>query len=126
MLEEGIAELTGPNNPSSMDGSSDEHDSLQKTNANLKTQLDDALRRQRAAIAKVLKLEEDRFQREEDEAVKRARKKRRRIRTMEVEERRRKAVMGEVVDGGEGDGDVGMVEDGEEDLSSDTDEMSSD
>lgn len=130
MLEEGIAELTGPTHASS--SSSSEFDSLKQANEHLKSQLDDALRKQREARAKVLSLEEERFQRAEDEAVKRARKKRRRIREMEGEERRRKEVMGEVVDvggkgkeDGDGDGDVGMEEDGEG-LSSDTDEFSSD
>ncbi|KAL8839590.1 MAG: hypothetical protein Q9170_001694 [Blastenia crenularia] len=128
ILEEGIAELAVLNDPSTHKQSSEESNFLRKENANLKTQVDDALGRQRDAIGEVLKLKQEQFRREEDDAVKKARKKRRRIRVMEVEERRRKVVMGEVVDGGDGRGEVEMMEagDGEEGLSSDTDEMSSD
>ena len=120
MLEEGIAELATPIDASKSDH---ESDTLHKENAQLKTQLGDAIRRQREAIAKVLSLEEDRFQREEDDAVKMARKKRRRIRMMEAEESRRKVLMGEARDGGAVD--VEMSEGEGEELSSDTDELSS-
>ncbi|KAL8862283.1 MAG: hypothetical protein Q9178_001292 [Gyalolechia marmorata] len=132
MLEEGIAELTAlANNPSgSLDPDENtESDTLRTQNANLKLQLDDALRRQREAIAEVLKYDQERLKREEEENLKRARKKRRRIRKVEMEERRRKVVMGEIV---ESDGESGVrgtkgeEEEEEEDLSSDTDEMSSD
>lgn len=126
MLDEGLAELAALNTRDAH-ASSDEYIALKQANDSLKIQLDDALHGQREAIAKALKLQEARFQRGEDDAVKRARKKRRRIRVMEAEERRRKIIMGEAVDApdGSGDGDVRMCEAGEE-LSSDTDEMSSD
>lgn len=129
VLDEGLAELTALNDLNTR-ASSDGYNNLKQANDSLKTQLDDALGRQREAIAKVLKLEEERFQRGEDEAIKRARKRRRRIRMMEVEERRRKVVMGEAVNVAEvnGGGDEGMGEkdDIEEELSNDTDEMSTD
>ncbi|KAI4175079.1 MAG: hypothetical protein LQ343_001840 [Gyalolechia ehrenbergii] len=126
ILEEGIAELAALNDPSTHGQSTEASESLRKENAHLKTQLDNALRRQREAITKVLGLEKDRFRREEDEVVKRARKKRRRVRLMEAEERRRKVVMGEDMGEGDGDGEMEMGEEREEDFSSDTDEMSSD
>ncbi|KAL8944264.1 MAG: hypothetical protein Q9216_000559 [Gyalolechia sp. 2 TL-2023] len=125
ILEEGIAELAALNDPSIHGQSTKASESLRKENAHLTTQRDDALRRQREAIAKVLELEKDRFRREEDEVVKRARKKRRRVRLMEAEEMRRKVVMGEDVGGVDGTEEMETGE-GEEDLSSDTDEMSSD
>ncbi|KAL8906404.1 MAG: hypothetical protein Q9207_002065 [Kuettlingeria erythrocarpa] len=126
VLDEGLAELAALNTRDAH-ASSDEYNTLKQANISLKSQLDDALHGQREAIAKALQLEAARFQRGEDDAVRRARKKRRRVRVMEAEERRRKIIMGESVDApdGSGDGDVGMSEAGEE-LSSDTDEMSSD
>lgn len=125
MLEDGITELAALRNPSTY-ASPGEHTRLKAANEGLKTQLDAALGRQREAIARVLKLEEESFQRREDEAVKKARKKRRRIRMMEAEERAREVVMGESVkDRMEAEGDQGTVGDGEDGLSSDTDEMSS-
>ena len=129
MLDEGIAELTAlANNPSgSLDpDENNEFDTLRTQNANLKLQLDDALRRQREAIAEVLKYDQERLKREEEESLKRARKKRRRIRKVEMEERRRKVVMGEIMETDEENGVRGTEEGGEEDLSSDTDELSSD
>ncbi|KAL8816695.1 MAG: hypothetical protein Q9223_004330, partial [Gallowayella weberi] len=97
MLEEGIAELASHNQfPSTNTTEPSALDTLRTQNADLKAQLDDALRRQRDAIGEVLKLDRERARREEEESVKKARKKRRRIRRMEVEERRRKVVMGEV------------------------------
>ncbi|KAI4088042.1 MAG: hypothetical protein LQ344_006357 [Seirophora lacunosa] len=125
MLEDGITELAALRSPPT-DASPGEHTRLKAANEGLKTQLDAALCRQREAIARVLKLEEESFQRREDEAVKKARKKRRRIRMMEAEERAREVVMGETVkDRMEAEGDEGTVGDGEDGLSSDTDEMSS-
>ncbi len=126
VLNEGLAELA-TSNTRDAHASSDEYNTLKQANISLKTQLDDALHGQREAIAKVLQLEEAKFQRGEDDAVRRARKKRRRIRVMEAEERRRKIIMGEAVDAPDrsGDGDMGMSDAGEG-LSSDTDEMSSD
>ncbi|KAL8975393.1 MAG: hypothetical protein Q9197_000374 [Variospora fuerteventurae] len=125
MLENGINELAALSNPSPH-ASHSEHNTLKVANEGLKTQLDTALCRQREAITKVLKLEEEKFRRQEDDAVKKARKKRRRIRMMEVEERARKIVMGATVENrAEGEGDTGTVVDGEDGLSSDTDEMSS-
>ncbi|KAI4149038.1 MAG: hypothetical protein LQ341_001425 [Variospora aurantia] len=125
MLENGINELAALNNPSPH-ASHSEHNTLKVANEGLKTQLDTALCRQREAITKVLKLEEEKFRRQEDDAVKKARKKRRRIRMMEAEERARKIVMGVTVENrAEGEGDTGTVVDGEDGLSSDTDEMSS-
>ncbi|KAL8962083.1 MAG: hypothetical protein Q9193_001467 [Seirophora villosa] len=125
MLEDGITELAALRNPST-DASLREHATLKAANEGLKTQLDAALCRQREAIARVLKLEEESFQRREDEAVKKARKKRRRIRIMKAEERAREVVMGETAkERMEAEGDEGTVGDGEDGLSSDTDEMSS-
>ncbi|KAL8945428.1 MAG: hypothetical protein Q9211_000031 [Gyalolechia sp. 1 TL-2023] len=126
ILEEGIAELAALGDPSTHEQSTEVSVSLRKENARLTTQLDDALRRQREAIARVLELEKERFHRKEDEAVKRARKKRRRVRLMEADERRRKVVMGEDVDGADEAGNMAIEEEEEEDLSSDTDEVSSD
>lgn len=122
IFEEGIAELASLNDPSIHAQSTEALESLRKENAYLTAQRDNALRRQREAIAKVIDLEKDRFQREEDDAVKRSRKKRRRLRIMNVQERKRKVVMGEELGG---DGEMDVVGEGEEDLSSDTDEMSS-
>ncbi|KAL8772064.1 MAG: hypothetical protein Q9209_002730 [Squamulea sp. 1 TL-2023] len=128
MLEEGIAELTAlNNNPSgSLDpDGSNAFDSLRTENTNLKLQLEDALRRQEEAIAEVLKYDEERFRREEENKVKQARKRRRRIRKMQMEERRRKIVMGELKEIVEEDGVKDKVIEEEADLSSDTDELSS-
>ncbi|KAL9603596.1 MAG: hypothetical protein Q9219_001099 [cf. Caloplaca sp. 3 TL-2023] len=126
MFEEGIAELASLNNPSVHRHSNEESESMRKENAHLTTQLDDALRRQREAIAKVIRLEEERLRRKEDDAVKKARKRRRRIRMMKAEQRKRKIVMGEVEDGGGGAAAREGSETGDEILSSDTDELSSD
>ncbi|KAL8685793.1 MAG: hypothetical protein Q9224_005669 [Gallowayella concinna] len=124
MLEEGIAELASLNNVTSSDPDEpSELDTLRTQNADLKVQLDDALRRQRDAIAEVLQFDRERVRRGEEESLKRARKKRRRIRRTEMEERRRKVVMGELVGDGAKEAE-GAVED--EGLSSDTDEMSTD
>ncbi|KAL8697854.1 MAG: hypothetical protein Q9201_006894, partial [Fulgogasparrea decipioides] len=64
MLEEGIAELASLNHPSSASYSNpsnnDEIDALRQQNATLKGELDDALRRQRNAIAEVLGFEKER------------------------------------------------------------------
>ncbi|KAL8853438.1 MAG: hypothetical protein Q9221_001755 [Calogaya cf. arnoldii] len=129
MLEEGIAEITALNNRSfgSLDpDDNNESETLRTENKNLKIQLDDALRRQREAIAEVLENDQKNLRRIEEDSVKRARKKRRRIRKMEMEERRRKVVMGEAVEKRDENGVSGAEEKMEEDLSSDTDELSSD
>ncbi|KAL8657847.1 MAG: hypothetical protein Q9226_001508 [Calogaya cf. arnoldii] len=129
ILEEGIAEITALNNHSfgSLDPDDDnESETLRTENKNLKTQLDDALRRQREAIAEVLEYDQQNLRRMEEDSVKRARKKRRRIRKMEMEERRRKVVMGEAVEKRKENEVSGAEEEMEEDLSSDTDELSSD
>ncbi|KAL8680614.1 MAG: hypothetical protein Q9186_003206 [Xanthomendoza sp. 1 TL-2023] len=124
MLEEGIAELASLNNFTSSDPDEpSELDTLRTQNADLKVQLDDALRRQRDAIAEVLQFDRERVRRGEEESLKRARKKSRRIRRSEMEERRRKVVMGELVGDGAKEAE-GATED--EGLSSDTDEMSTD
>lgn len=122
MLEEGIAELAASNNTASDPTDPDESDTLRTQNANLKLQLDDALRRQREAIAEVLKCDGERLRRQEEDSIKKARKKRRRIRRMQMEGRRRKVVMGEAV-AEEGENGEEVEKEG---LSSDTDEMSSD
>ncbi|KAI4239688.1 MAG: hypothetical protein LQ349_000162 [Xanthoria aureola] len=129
MLEEGMAELEAMNDRSSGPLGADDHneaDTLRTENQHLKAQLDDALRRQREAIAEVLEYDKQSLRRKEEESVKRARKKRRRIRKMEMEERRRKVVMGEIVEMEKGDGAQGADEEMDDDLSSDTDELSSD
>ncbi|KAI4279035.1 MAG: hypothetical protein LQ337_000550 [Flavoplaca oasis] len=129
MLEEGIAELRALNNHSSgpLDPDNmDQDDALRTENKNLKHQLDDALRRQREAIAEVLEYDQQSLRRREEESIKKARKKRRRIRKMEAEERMRKVVMGEVVESARENGDEEAQDETDEDLSSDTDELSSD
>ncbi|KAL8755751.1 MAG: hypothetical protein Q9199_003425 [Rusavskia elegans] len=129
MLEEGIAELTAMNNRSSGPLDPDDNsepDTLRTENKNLKIQLDDALRRQREAIAEVLEYDQQSLRRREEESVKLARKKRRRIRKMQTEERRRKVVMGEIVEAGRENDAQGAEEEMDDDLSSDTDELSSD
>ncbi|KAL8762554.1 MAG: hypothetical protein Q9184_001462 [Pyrenodesmia sp. 2 TL-2023] len=57
MLDRGLAELTTLNDLNTR-ASSDEYNNLMQANDSLKTQLDDALCRQREAIVNVLKLEE--------------------------------------------------------------------
>lgn len=125
-----MAELAAMNDRSSGPLDADDHneaDTLRTENQHLKTQLDDALRRQREAIAEVLEYDKQSLRRKEEESVKRARKKRRRIRKMEMEERRRKVVMGEIVEMEKGIGAQGAEEEmDDDDLSSDTDELSSD
>ncbi|KAL8731557.1 MAG: hypothetical protein Q9181_004259 [Wetmoreana brouardii] len=75
MLEEGITELASLNHPSSSSQHShqgtsgnNEIDALRHQNATLREQLDDALKRQRTAVAEVLGFEKERVRREEDEA----------------------------------------------------------
>lgn len=90
---------------------------LQSQNAHLLSQLNSALVAQRSAIAEVLKLDKERWERKEEEAIRAAAKKRRRLRRMRVEEVRRKVEMGEKVE------DEGVEEEEEEEVSSSTDEM---
>ncbi|KAL8675223.1 MAG: hypothetical protein Q9168_000343 [Polycauliona sp. 1 TL-2023] len=133
MLEEGIAELTAMNNRSSGSLDPDDHDNpdaLRAENKHLQVQLDDALRRQRAAIAEVLEYDQQDMRRKEAENTKKASKRRRRIRMMEADERRRAAYFGKPVEAHKENGFEGAEgakeKDDDEDLSSDTDEMSSD
>lgn len=133
LLEEGLASFTAQLRPPdiksatpipSMDGAMDisanpsttDLSTLQSQNAHLLAQLNDALVAQRSAIAEVLKMDKERWERKEDEAIKAAAKKRRRLRRLRVEEGRRKREMGEKVEDE-------VVEEEEEDVSSSTDEM---
>ena len=124
LLEKGIAELASLNNPSSdISDSNNGVSKLLTENANLTSQLNDALRRQREAIAEVLKMDRERFEKRGYKEAKRARKKRVRLRRMEVEERRRKMIMVEAVEAKADEGGAAEM-DGVEDASSETDEMS--
>ncbi|KAL8998851.1 MAG: hypothetical protein Q9169_002189 [Polycauliona sp. 2 TL-2023] len=130
MLEEGIAELTVLNNRSSggpldPDDHSDSN-TLRAENKYLQVQLEDALRRQREAIAEVLEYDKQTLWRKQAESVKRASKSRRRTRMMEAAQRRRAVAMGEVVETGGENGVNGAEEETDEGLSSDTAEISSD
>lgn len=93
---------------------------LRTQNTHLLTQLNGALSAQRSAIAEVLKLDKERWERKEEEVRKAAVKRGRRMRRERVEAGRRRRVMGEI------GVDVGMEDEegeGEEGVSSDTDEV---
>ncbi len=105
------------------DGPSDSPNPTSTALSTLRTQnthLHGALSAQRSAIAEVLKLDKERWERKEEEVRKAAVKRGRRMRRERVEAGRRRRVMGEI------GVDVGMEDEegeGEEGVSSDTDEV---
>ena len=111
---------------STMDGADDLPSpvaDLEKQNSNLMSQLKEALVGQKKAIKQCMAYERDQhFRRLEDEK-KRARKKRRRLRQMRVKEIQRKEFMGQAISGQDLDVMMHEAPDDEEDLSSDTSEI---
>ncbi|KAL9125066.1 MAG: hypothetical protein Q9217_005671 [Psora testacea] len=86
---------------------------LREQNAKLSTQL-------KEAVATVREHDREYWKRKRDDEIRAARKKRRRVRQIQIDEMKRKKEMGEIVD----EGEVEMVEQEEgQDLSSDTDEI---
>ena len=133
-LEEGIAELAAYSASEGKltsgnklnDGveslNSEEIKKLQAENDVLKGQLAEALARHRETINQNTSLEEQRWRQQQDERVKGERKKRRRLRRIAAAERARKKIMGEEVEG-DIDEEMNEGEEGEEELSSSTDEI---
>ena len=122
LLDECLAELSSPQSKFNSAMDSPDLANLRAQNLALSSQLEIAEQRHRSARATVLEQKKEDWQRQKDEEIKAARKKRRRLRHMKRAEIARKEEMGEAVD----EGDEDMNEDGmdqEENLSSSTDEM---
>jgi len=115
LLEEAAAELSS-SNPNGQD--SETLVELRTQNASLSARLAKAEEREHIARRGLQQREKEEWKRKQDEEIKAARKKQRRLRRVEVDEVRRKMEMGEPV----GDEDVEMAGP-EEDLSSSTDEL---
>ena len=113
LLDEAAIELSAPQNSANGRDSIAVTD-LQTQNANLSKQL-------KEANAKVRERDREDWKRQQDDELKAARKKKRRLSRIRADEIQRKQAMGEPID----DEDVEMDGDGnmEDDLSSDTDEL---
>ena len=121
LLDEALEELTAWQNQAKAVPDSSELAELRAQKSALASQLEDAMARQRSALAEVQERDKADWKRQKDEEVKAARKKRRRMRRMKDAELARKKKMGDNVDNEdeemqEKDGDEG-------DLSSSTDEL---
>ena len=122
ILEESFAETFTPEKGFNTAMDSSELADLRAQNAILSSQLGVAEERHRSVAAIVLEQRRENWRRQNDEDIKIAKKKRRRLRRMKLAEVARKKQMGEAVD----DEDEDMNERGkdeEDDLSSSTDEM---
>ena len=124
LLEEGIAEFSSSRKSEGISDSTASAD-LQTQNASLASQLEDALKQHRSATAALEQRDKEEWRRNQDEDIKAARKKKRRLRRIKADEVLRKKKMGEpVADEDEEMANEGELEEG--DLSSSTDEMSDD
>ena len=122
LLEESLAELSGPQKVFDTAADSSELADLRAQNTALSSQLGAAEERHHSAVEILLEQKKEESRRQKDENIKAARKKRRRLRRMKIAETARKKEMGEAADSE----DTDMSQNGnneEEDLSSSTDEM---
>ena len=133
LLQEGLASLTNtslpllpktpitttiPSTSTSQTTTTSSSPTPETTNALLTTQLANSQTQLQKALAELLRYKKETWQQMEREEVKAKAKKKRRLRRMRAEEARRKRVMGEEVGM-----EVDVEEDGEEEVSSSTDEM---
>ena len=95
---------------------------LEKRNGNLLSQLEEAVKGQRKAIKRCMEYEREEWLRRQEVDRKRERKKQRRLREMKIQEMERKRFMGEAVNGNGPDITM-QVPQQDEDLSSDTSEI---
>ena len=118
LLEEGITEFSLARYPSLGHSDSVASEDLRNQNMGLASQLEIALAQQRKAESAIKERDQADWKRIQDEEIKAARKKRRRLSRIKADEELRKKEMGE--QGGHSDQE--MKDDEEEDLSSSTDE----
>ena len=120
-LDEAFAEFSTSQNPRITASDSSDLAELRAQNASLSSHLATAVERQNSAIAEIKERDKEAWRRQKDEEIKAAKKKRRRLRRLNVSEIARKKEMRENVE--DGDEAMDQASEGEEDLSSSTDEM---
>ena len=121
LLEEAHSEFSIWRNGKTKGEDSADVAELRAQNTGLSSQLAGAIDRERSALAEIQKRDKEEWKRQKDEETKVAKKKRRRLRRLQLAEVARKKEMGEVVEDEDISIDAGVEEEG--DLSSSTDEM---
>lgn len=122
LLEEALSEFSLLRNGKTRNGEdSADIAELRAQNAALSSQLASATDRERSATAEIQKRDKEEWKRQKDAEIKAARRKRRRLRRMQIAEVARKKEMGEVVEDEDVSIDASVEEEGN--LSSSTDEM---
>ena len=121
LLEEAVSEFSALRNGKTKGEDSADVAELRAQNAALSSQLASAIDRERSATAEIRKRDKEDWKRQKDEEIKAAKKKRRRLRRMQLAEVARKKEMGEVVEDEDISINASVGEEGN--LSSSTDEM---
>ena len=121
LLEEALSDFSLLRNGKTKGEDSANVAELRAQNAALSSQLASAVERERSATAEIQRRDKEEWKRQKDEEIKAAKKKRRRLRRMQLAEVARKKEMGEAVEDENISIDASVGE--EENLSSSTDEM---